>query len=137
MKMTLPLFVALLTLTTSLLHAGATKKRNAKSHKPSGIYGKLVQIGFPPENEWMGREMPLANMWMGVFSVKDGHEIKRASTDKNGRFKITLPPGTYKVEPIPPDPDPYLMGSIPRSKKIVKVWQGFYTETKGIYDAGW
>ena len=136
MKKTFPLFVAILVLLASFSHIGSAKKPKAKV-KPSGIYGKLVQIGFPPDHPSMGMEMPLSDMLVGIYSSDGENEIKRVTTNKYGLFNVSLPPGAYVVEPIPPDPDPLGFSGIGQSSKVVKVWRGFSTQTKVVYDAGW
>ena len=107
--------------------------------KRSGIYGKVMRIGFPPDSDYMGMSFPCPDVEVLVYRASDGKEVKTAKTNRYGGFNITLPPGKYIVEPLPliPSPKPEGYFPVPGSRNSVTVWGGFYTEAEAVFDGGW
>jgi len=58
--------------------------------------------------------------------------ITEFETDEEGKFRIPLPPGTYIISPIAPQPN-----LPPRpEEKTVTVEEGKFLETKVLFDTG-
>jgi hypothetical protein len=132
--------------TLSLLLAGAFVGQpdvGQAAPKPSGIYGKVKRIGFPPLNPetnpgvpTMGDEYEISNCTVVVRLLGSGHEVARTKTNEHGNFKITLEPGKYVVEPLDAG-SPSQLGVTEGSKEKVTVWKGFYSEARAVFDGGW
>ncbi len=116
--------------------------------KPSGVYGRVLRIGFPPRDPAelepgepnAGEEIRWSGVVVVVRRLKDKREVERGRSDKYGDFKITLPPGDYEVEPLFPMPKPPIPdGFMPIDGSInhVTVWRGFYTKVEAVFDGGW
>ena len=116
--------------------------------KPSGIYGRVLRIGFPPRNPEelepgepnAGDEIPCWGVTIVVRRLPDKKVVERAKSNREGNFNITLPPGEYEVEPLfplpaPPVPEGFM--PIDGSVNRVTVWQGFYTKVEAVFDGGW
>lgn len=139
-------FASLLVGSCLLAHSSQKIAHTCKSAKslpkPSGIYGQVLRIGFPPLNPndypnapSIGDRIPISNCLVVVRHASSEIEVKRARTDRYGTFKITLPPGKYEVEPLN-DPPPQF-GDLKGSKETVTVWSGYYSGAKAIFDGGW
>jgi len=62
----------------------------------------------------------------------DGSKIRSIRSDKDGRFRVALPPETYKLVPASPNP-----GAPPYAEpQVVKVEAGRYTRITLKYDSG-
>jgi hypothetical protein len=140
--------LSLLVLVSILFACGSSQMVKATKIKtelkPSGIYGKVLRIGFPPRSPEdiaagagpsMGDEFAIPNCVVVVRRAHGGREVKRTKTNRYGCFKITLQPGQYEVEPLNPDPDQ--PGALEGSKENVTVWRGFYSEARAVFDGGW
>ena len=116
--------------------------------KPSGVYGRVLRIGFPPRNPEelepgepnAGDEIPCWGVTVVVRRLPGKKEVKRAKSNRYGNFNITLPPGEYEVEPLfpmpaPPVPEGFM--PIDGSVKRVRVWTGFYSKVEAVFDGGW
>ena len=68
---------------------------SAAKKERSGIYGKVMRIGFPPDSDYMGMSFPGPDVEVLVYRASDGKEVKTAKTNRFGGFNITLPPGKY------------------------------------------
>jgi hypothetical protein len=100
----------------------------------SGIRG-VAMAGpiFPVERPGVPNTRPLANAIITVQPDGGGAEIARQRTDANGRFEIPLPPGVYRIVPLPPDPT----ASLPRGEpQTVTVRDGAFTDVVVNYDTG-
>jgi hypothetical protein len=100
----------------------------------SGIRG-VATAGpiFPHEIPGVENRRPLANALLLIQSAQDGKEVARQRTDANGRFQIPLPPGVYRVVPLPPNPKAVL----PRAEPFkVSVRQGEFPELVIDYETG-
>ena len=75
------------------------------SHE-SGMSGVVINevVGGAPGNS--PRDYPGSDATVTVRALTGGPEIAHQSTDKDGRFQIDLPPGTYQVTAARTD-DPY------------------------------
>lgn len=71
--------------------------------------------------------------YLANISIKDesGKEIIRIQSDTSGKFSVSLPPGTYVVEPVQE-------GRYPArpERKIIVVEKRKFTETAIYYDTG-
>jgi hypothetical protein len=101
---------------------------------PSGIRGGATAGPiFPHEIPGVENRRPLANALLIIQSAQDGKEVARQRTDANGRFQIPLPPGAYRVVPLPPNPKAVL----PRAEPFkVSVQQGEFPELVIDYETG-
>ena len=124
--------IALLTIAgVAAFYYVAQQPETYDSEPKSGISGTVVLGPTCPGpqriNETCEEPYP-ANI-----SIKDGggHEIIRIKSDASGKFKVSLPPGTYVVEPLQDGRYP----ARPASKAVV-VEPGKFTETSIYYDTG-
>jgi len=73
----------------------------AKEDLNSGIYGNITLGPINPvEREGEENTKP----YQATISIKNQSgtsEIERFTSDKDGRFKVFLKPGTYLVDPLP------------------------------------
>jgi hypothetical protein len=100
----------------------------------SGIRGVVMAgpVG-PPTRDGGEESAPLPNAWITVEPAKGGKEVARARSDTKGRFRIPLPPGTYRLVPLPLKPNqPYPLG---KPQKAV-VTAGKWVEVTVEYDTG-
>jgi hypothetical protein len=75
------------------------KPASAKAKALSGVNGqafRFVLQGAPPPKPLP--PIPLANIDFVATDVKTGKEVARVKTDKDGKFKLALPPGQYKLQ---------------------------------------
>jgi hypothetical protein len=88
---------------------------------------------FPHEIPGVENRRPLANALLIIQAGEGGREIARQRTDANGRFQIPLPPGAYRVVPLPPD----RKAALPRAAPFqVSVQQGEFAELVIDYETG-
>jgi hypothetical protein len=101
---------------------------------PSGIVGTaLIGPISPVERPGVPNNRPLPGAIVTVEPAKGGGEVARATADQNGRFRIQVAPGAYRIIPPPPK-----AGSVlPRGERQdVQVRPGVYTRVKVHYDSG-
>jgi len=97
----------------------------------AGISGTVMLGPTCPGPERIGEvcEAP----YQANISIKDenGREIALIKSDASGKFKVSLPPGTYVVEPLQD-------GRYPArpERKIIVVEPREFTETAIYYDTG-
>jgi hypothetical protein len=104
------------------------------SHPTSGIRG-VAQAGpiSPVERPGEPNTRPLPGAIITVQPKEGGDEIARVRADRFGRFRLPLPPGTYLLVPLPPDPDsafPYA------GSETVVVKRRKFTQLTIEYDTG-
>jgi len=95
------------------------ESRGSKPKSTSGVYG-YVQVDTM--NPQVGMEY-VPNCNIIVRRTKDKKVIKRAKSNGDANFTITLPPGKYSVTASPPTG-----WAMSRTTVIVTVWKGFYTQ---------
>jgi hypothetical protein len=67
-----------------------------------------------------------------VLTAGEGREVARFETGSDGRFRVSLPPGEYKIGP-PPSSSRFL----PRgSEEFVKVLPGQFAHVTINFDSG-
>jgi hypothetical protein len=100
----------------------------------SGIRGiALAGPASPLERPGVPNTRPLPGAIITVRPARGGEEIARQHADPNGRFEIALEPGTYLIEPLPPQPN----ASLPRGKtERVEVPVNGFVEVVVKYDTG-
>jgi hypothetical protein len=114
--------------TFTLTIAGGSKPK-----VQSGIDGAaLIDRGLPTIYPGEPTTMPLPG---AVISIEReaGAEVARVTADANGLFTVALPPGQYRLVPLPPNPgSPY-----PRAgAQTVVVKAGQYAQVTIMYDSG-
>ena len=114
-------------------------KPKSEKSKASGIQGEIVRIGFAPINPEDCPDCPVPGQrilipgWAVVVRrASDGSEVKRIKTDKDGKFKLALPVGKYKVVADPDD-----MGGVPNYEQIVTVQPNKFKYVWVVFDGGW
>ena len=66
-----------------------------------------------------------------VVTAEEGREVARFETGTDGRFRIKLPPGKYKIAPAPP------IRRLPRAEEqTVEVLSGRFTQVTVAFDSG-
>jgi hypothetical protein len=69
------------------------------SDEATGIRGRVVLV---PSVE-TGSPSPIKGVATGVFIESEAGDIRRVTSTSDGRFSVSLPPGTYLVSPqLPP-----------------------------------
>ena len=123
---------------------GSNTRSSAKTKSlRSGIYGKVLRIGFPTMNPedlpadqpQGGSEIPIRNCLIIVRRMRDKRIVARVYSNRYGCFKVTLRPGKYQVHPVNPRFGEF--GQLDGSYESVIVWHGFYSEAKAVFDGGW
>jgi hypothetical protein len=101
---------------------------------PSGIRGIAIEGPISPVvRPGIPNTRPLPYGIVTVQPAGGGSEIARQQADVNGRFQIALPPGTYLVVPLPPQPG----AMFPRGQsQTVTVPQGQFVDLILQYDTG-
>ena len=95
MRMTLFVIALVALLACGMAAAGRAPK--------SGIQGVAVAGPIMPvERPGVKNTRPLAGAIITVQPAGGGREIARQAADAQGRFVIALPPGKYRVVPLPP-----------------------------------
>ena len=98
----------------------------------SGIEGRaVISPAHPgPVREGQSDTAPYQTTLV-VWSVSDGSEVTRFETGADGRFRVALPPGTYRVGPS------RQMGRFPRAgEETVTVAQGAFAHLTVSFDSG-
>jgi hypothetical protein len=124
------LFLGLL-LTTCAVDSGVGKPLNVSD---GGIEGKVV-IGPMCPVERIDQPCPDKPLeaYIEIQGPDDQDDKRRIRSGKDGRFRIDLAPGKYKLTPISPNP-----GAPPRAPgpQSVTVESGKYTQVTIKYDSG-
>jgi hypothetical protein len=99
----------------------------------SGIEGQAVisPVGPGPTREGQPDTAPFQTTLV-ILSSSDGREVARVETGSDGRFRVVLPPGTYKVGP------PAGTGRrLPRAgQETVTVVSGRFAQVTISFDSG-
>lgn len=98
----------------------------------SGIRG-TVHLG--PTCEGATRASPCIEAYSSDLVILDAADevVARVASGPDGRFEVTLPPGVYTIQPVPPaNGDPFPAG---RTVSVV-VGEEEYTEVGVEYDTG-
>jgi len=70
---------------------------------------------------------------LAILTVGEGREVARLQSDVDGRFRVALPPGEYRVVPVPEKPGRFL----PRAgEELVKVLPGQFAHVTIEFDSG-
>jgi hypothetical protein len=100
----------------------------------SGIVGQAVISPVRPGPIRVGQargEQPFKTTLV-ISTAAEGREVARLETGSDGRFRVSLPPGEYKVGP-PPGGARFL----PRaSEQFVKVLPGQFAQVTINFDSG-
>ena len=104
------------------------------TNSDSGIRGVAVEGPVQPvQQAGQTNTRPLAGAILTVQPAGGGAEVARATSDTEGNFEIALPPGTYRLVPLPPTPGlPYPIGS----PQTVTVATGVFLTLTVNYDTG-
>jgi hypothetical protein len=100
----------------------------------SGIEGQAVISPTRPGPIRVGqeREVNPFKTTLVVLTAGEGREVARLETGSDGRFRVSLPPGEYKIGP-PPSNSRFL----PRgSEEFVKVLPGQFAQVTINFDSG-
>ncbi|HEX8091927.1 MAG TPA: hypothetical protein VF762_23955, partial [Blastocatellia bacterium] len=104
------------------------------TQKESGIAGQAVISPVRPGPIRVGQgpnQQPFKTTLV-ISTAGEGREVARLETSSDGRFRVSLPPGEYKVGP-PPNNARFL----PRaSEQIVKVLPGQFSQVTINFDSG-
>jgi hypothetical protein len=95
----------------------------------SGIEG---QVSIRPVRPVERKGVPNQRPYQAQITVVDtaGNEVAKVDSNAEGKFRITLPPGTYVLRPESP-------GLYPRaSEQRVKVSQNSVSRVEILYDSG-
>lgn len=131
----------ILILTLCLLVIGAAAFAATQREKPtkgpkhsSGLRGQALQGPISPvEREGEPNTKPLPGAIITVQPAGGGDEIARTTADSEGRFQLTLKPGTYLLVPLAPNPSAIL----PRGEtQTVTVRKKKLTTVVVNYDTG-
>ena len=98
----------------------------------SGIRG-IVHLG--PTCEGATRASPCIEPYAAALLILDADEevVAELISGVDGTFEVTLPPGIYTVQPVPPENGDQVPAAQPLS---VVVGDGEYTEIGIDYDTG-
>jgi hypothetical protein len=70
---------------------------------------------------------------LAFLTVEGGREVARLQTGEDGRFRVSLPPGEYRIVPVQEKPGRFL----PRAgEELVKVLPGQFAHVTIEYDSG-
>jgi hypothetical protein len=98
----------------------------------SGIRG-IVNLG--PTCEGATRASPCIEPYSARLIILDAADevVAEVTSGPDGRFEVTLPPGVYTIQPVPPENgDPFPIGQT----VSVVVGEEEYTQTGVEYDTG-
>jgi hypothetical protein len=99
----------------------------------SGIHGVAVSApAHAVQKPGEATTTPVANAVVVVRS-SDNREVARVTTDKDGKFRVHLPPGEYTLVPSPPDRASRYPKADPQT---IKVSSGKMEDIKIEYDSG-
>lgn len=76
---------------------------------------------------------PLTDALITVQPADGGDEIARVRTDSEGRFRLPLTPGTYRLVPLAPNPSARLPRATPQPVTVTK---GVFKSVAIDYDTG-
>jgi len=100
----------------------------------SGIRGVAMEGPISPvERPGVPNTRPLPYAIITVKPASGGAEIARQQANANGRFQIALPPGTYLIVPLPPQPGSFFPRGMPQT---VTVPPGVFVNLTVQYDTG-
>ncbi len=100
----------------------------------SGIEGvALVGPISPVDRPGVSNTAPLAGAVISIQRPNSGVEVARVVADQQGRFQINLPPGTYRLVPLPPQSGALYPRGIPQT---VTLAPGEMTQVTVMYDSG-
>jgi hypothetical protein len=91
--------------------------------------GPISPVARPGEPD----SRPVPSAIISVQPTGGGAEITRQTADSQGRFQIALPPGNYRVVPLPPNPGQPFPRGIPQD---VTVEPGKVLELTLMMDTG-
>ena len=116
-----------------LLAARATTSVNNSASPNSGIEGTVTisPVGPPTADETKAASQPYSAT-LAILLAGSDREISRVISDAEGKFRVALPPGTYRIVPISSNPmvPPY-------AEPIeVQVPESGYVSVNIIYDSG-
>jgi hypothetical protein len=81
----------------------------------SGVRGVVVEGPIVPvERPGVPDSRPVPGAIVSVQPAGGGAEITRQTADAVGMFQIALPPGSYRLVPLPPDPGQIFPRGIPQ-----------------------
>jgi hypothetical protein len=110
----------------NIVIGGPVAKAGVKGVATAGPIRPVEVPGIP-------NTRPLQGAIMVIQPAGGGAEIARAKTDSKGRFEIVLAPGSYRLVPLPPNPQAVL----PRAEPMeFKVAEGKFTELKVEFNTG-
>jgi hypothetical protein len=98
----------------------------------SGIEG-VVRLG--PTCEGATRASPCIEPYAAALQVLDSDDnlVAEVTSATDGSFRVTLPPGVYTVQPVPPENGDQFPSAQPLS---VVVGEDEYTQVEVDYDTG-
>ncbi len=109
-------------------HDPASARSQASSSRDTGIEGRIT-IG--PSTPVARAGEPNTRPYQATIAVldADGREVTRFATDADGRFRVLLAPGTYRLRPE-------ARGPFPRGSETVTVTAGTLTHVDIGFDSG-
>jgi len=80
--------------------SGCGQASHETAAQPSGIRGKItVDIGCPTITSTPCPRVPLQARLL-IYSHGTHHRVAHGESDKDGFFRISLPPGRYEIQPM-------------------------------------
>lgn len=76
-------------------------KTGATSPAVAGIQGEALRYplqGIVPVDPYKPKPQPVVNVEFVAKDAKTGKVVARTKSDKDGKYKLVLPPGTYTLE---------------------------------------
>jgi len=106
---------------------------NAQIQRPSAIsgvalLGPLHVFTHPPQANYA----PLDGAEIEIYA-QNGALVGTVETDDEGEFTVPVPPGVYKLVPLPPDPELLFPRAAPR---LVTVHAGQVAHVQILYKTG-
>jgi hypothetical protein len=85
----------------------------------TGIAGVVMEGPIlPVQRPGDPNARPVPGAIISVQPAGGGPEIMRQTADAMGNFQIALPPGAYRIVPLPPDPSQYFPRGIPQDVAV-------------------
>lgn len=111
---------ALVFLMISLAFAAPAVAAKGSSRPPRDLNGAvsgvvLDEVGVPVRGATV---QVMAPFWTGFNSMEWGAITGTSTTGRNGTYKVSVPPGTYRVWFIPPDRDTHCMEAYPNAATL-------------------
>ena len=108
--------------------------RDVTAQVESGIEGQtLISPTHPgPVREGTPSSAPYAAT-LAIVAKANGREVARVKTGSDGRFRVALPPGEYRVVPVQERPGRFLPSA---SEEEVAVRPGQFTHVEIHFDSG-